>query len=251
MGQGLFIKVAQVVAEEFGVAARPRADHRDHDRARCRTPRRPPPRPAPTSTAWRRRSRPATIKARLVGVRRRELRTSRRSRSSSATTACSSATSRCAFAELVAEAYLARVSLSVDRLLHARRRSHWDRGASATGRPFFYFAYGAACSEVAIDTLTGEMKVLARRHPPRRRPLAQSGDRHRPDRGRLRAGHGLADDRGAGVRRRRAGCSRHAPSTYKIPCASDVPERFRDRALRTARTARTRSTAPRRSASRR
>jgi len=28
------------------------------------------------------------------------------------------------------------------------------------GRPFFYFAYGAAVSEVLVDTLTGEWKLL-------------------------------------------------------------------------------------------
>ena len=59
MGQGLYIKVAQVVAEEFGVDARPGEDHRHHAPRRCRTRRRPPPPPAPTSTAWRRRMRPA------------------------------------------------------------------------------------------------------------------------------------------------------------------------------------------------
>ena len=38
-------------------------------------------------------------------------------------------------------------------------RIHWDR-ATFTGRPFFYFAYGAAVSEVAVDTLTGESRLL-------------------------------------------------------------------------------------------
>ncbi len=54
-----------------------------------------------------------------------------------------------------------------------------------------------------------------RRYPPRCRPLAQSGGRHRPDRGRLRPGHGLADHRGTGLRRRRA-----APH----PCAFDLQD---------------------------
>ncbi len=73
-------------------------------------------------------------------------------------------------------------------------------GQARPGRPFYYFSYGAACSEVLIDTFTGEMKVTTRGHPPRRWALAQSGDRHRPDRGWFRAGHGLADCRGTRVR---------------------------------------------------
>ena len=36
----------------------------------------------------------------------------------------------------------------------------WDR-ATMTGKPFFYFAYGAAVSEVIVDTLTGEHRLLA------------------------------------------------------------------------------------------
>ena len=59
MGQGLFVKVAQVVAEAFQIDldAYPRVG--DHDRARCRTPRRPRPPPAPISTAWRRSTPPS------------------------------------------------------------------------------------------------------------------------------------------------------------------------------------------------
>jgi xanthine dehydrogenase large subunit len=48
---------------------------------------------------------------------------------------------------------------------------HWDR-ETLQGRPFYYFAYGAAVSEVLVDTLTGE-HAAARRRAARRRPLAQ------------------------------------------------------------------------------
>ena len=54
MGQGLFVKVAQVVAEAFQIDLDHIRDLRDHAPARCRTPRRPRRPPAPTSTAWRR-----------------------------------------------------------------------------------------------------------------------------------------------------------------------------------------------------
>ncbi|MGD6699318.1 molybdopterin cofactor-binding domain-containing protein, partial [Xanthomonas citri pv. citri] len=59
-----------------------------------------------------------------------------------------------AFEELAQLAYLARVQLSATGF-YATPKIHWDRKAGR-GRPFFYFAYGAACSEVSVDTLTGE-----------------------------------------------------------------------------------------------
>jgi xanthine dehydrogenase large subunit len=78
----------------------------------------------------------------------------------------------------------------------------WDRIAGR-GRPFFYFAYGVACSEVVIDTLTGENRIL------RTDILHDCGASLNPaldigpDRGRLRAGRGLADDGGTGLGRPR------------------------------------------------
>ena len=106
------------------------------------------------------------------------------------------------FAELARAAYFARVPLSATGF-YATPKIHYDR-KTLTGRPFFYFAYGAAVSEVAIDTLTGEHRLRRRRHPARRRQLAQSGDRPRPDRRRLHAGLGLARDGRAVVERRAA-----------------------------------------------
>ena len=66
MGQGLFTKIAQVVAEEFGIDLDKVQDHGHRRPRRCPTPRRPPPPPAPISTAWPRKRRRATIKERLV-----------------------------------------------------------------------------------------------------------------------------------------------------------------------------------------
>ena len=54
---------------------------------------------------------------------------------------------------------MARISLSATGF-YATPKVHWDRD-NARGRPFFYFAYGAAVSEVAIDTLTGEIAFCA------------------------------------------------------------------------------------------
>ncbi|KZL17560.1 Xanthine dehydrogenase molybdenum-binding subunit [Pseudovibrio axinellae] len=100
----------------------------------------------------------------------------------------------------------------------------WDRD-KVEGRPFFYFSYGASCSEVLIDTLTGEMKVE------RVDVLHDVGKSLNPalDIGQIEGGfvQGMGwltseelwfDD----VGRLRT----HAPSTYKIPTASDVPEEF-------------------------
>ncbi|NLH81387.1 MAG: xanthine dehydrogenase molybdopterin binding subunit, partial [Phyllobacteriaceae bacterium] len=61
------------------------------------------------------------------------------------------------FADVARQAHLARVSLSATGF-YATPDIVWDRVA-AHGRPFFYFAQGAACAEVIVDTLTGESRV--------------------------------------------------------------------------------------------
>ena len=102
---------------------------------------------------------------------------------------------------------------------------HYDK-TTLTGRPFYYFAYGAACTEVAIDTLTGESRVL------KVDILHDVGRSINPaiDIGQIEGGfvQGMGwltteqlvwNDKGY--------LSTHAPSTYKIPTAGDVPEHFR------------------------
>ncbi|MFH1806533.1 MAG: xanthine dehydrogenase molybdopterin binding subunit [Pseudomonadota bacterium] len=128
------------------------------------------------------------------------------------------------FAELVKLAYLGRVSLSATGF-YATPKIHYDR-ESASGRPFYYFAYGMACSEVVIDTLTGENKVT------RVDILHDVGRSLNPaiDRGQIEGGfiQGMGwltseelwwDDDGR--------LRTHAPSTYKIPACSDYPQDFR------------------------
>ena len=129
-----------------------------------------------------------------------------------------------AFGELAKKAHLARISLSSTGF-YATPKIAWDR-AKAKGRPFFYFAYGAACAEVTIDTLTGEMRV------DRVDILHDVGRSLNPaiDIGQIEGGfvQGMGwltteelvfDEQGR--------LRTHAPSTYKIPCASDVPADFR------------------------
>ena len=62
------------------------------------------------------------------------------------------------FDELIQQAYFGQVSLSSTGF-YRTPKIYYDRSL-ARGRPFYYFAYGAACSEVIVDTLTGEYKML-------------------------------------------------------------------------------------------
>jgi xanthine dehydrogenase large subunit len=124
------------------------------------------------------------------------------------------------FGELVREAYTARISLSATGY-YRTPKIHWDR-ATLIGRPFYYFAYGAAVSEVAVDTLTGETRLV------RVDILHDVGASLNPaiDRGQIEGGflQGVGwltseelwwDSKGV--------LQTHAPSTYKIPTARDWP----------------------------
>ncbi len=62
------------------------------------------------------------------------------------------------FEQLVQLAYFAQVSLSSTGF-YRTPKIFYDR-SQARGRPFYYFAFGAACVEVVLDTLTGEYKML-------------------------------------------------------------------------------------------
>jgi xanthine dehydrogenase large subunit len=127
------------------------------------------------------------------------------------------------FDTLVRAAYYDRVHLSAAGF-YKTPDIHWDRKAGR-GRPFFYYAYGAACSEVSIDTLTGEYMV------DRTDILHDVGKSLNPaiDIGQIEGGfvQGMGwltteelwwDDKGR--------LRTHAPSTYKIPLASDRPKIF-------------------------
>ena len=127
------------------------------------------------------------------------------------------------FPETVNTAYLNRVSLSATGF-YATPKVNWDRTAGR-GRPFFYFAYGAAVSEVAIDTLTGEHRIL------RADILHDVGQSLNPaiDIGQIEGGY----VQGAGwltteelVWNEAGELLTHAPSTYKIPACSDRPREF-------------------------
>ena len=129
----------------------------------------------------------------------------------------------CSFAEVAAMAYQARIPLSSTGY-YRTPKIVWDR-AKGMGRPFFYFAYGAAVTEVVIDTLTGENRIL------RTDILHDTGASLNPalDIGQIEGGY----VQGAGwltteelVWDERGRLRTHAPSTYKIPACSDRPPVF-------------------------
>ena len=127
------------------------------------------------------------------------------------------------FEEVARAAYMARVPLSATGF-YKTPKIHWDR-ASGCGHPFFYFSYGASVSEVVVDTLTGEYAVE------RVDILHDVGRSLNPalDRGQIEGGfvqgqgwlttEELWWDKAGRLRT-------HAPSTYKIPVASDRPRIF-------------------------
>ena len=127
------------------------------------------------------------------------------------------------FAEAARLAYEHRISLSATGF-YRTPKIEWDR-AAGRGRPFFYFAYGAAVTECVIDTLTGENRIL------RTDILHDAGRSLNPaiDIGQIEGGYVQGagwltmeelvwDDNGRLLT--------HAPSTYKIPACSDRPGIF-------------------------
>ncbi|MBI3230633.1 MAG: xanthine dehydrogenase molybdopterin binding subunit [Burkholderiales bacterium] len=128
------------------------------------------------------------------------------------------------FASLAQKAWAARLQLWSDGF-YATPGLHWDMKTN-TGSPYFYFAYGAAVSEVILDTLTGEWKCL------RVDCLYDAGQSLNPalDIGQVEGGF----IQGMGWLTTEQLCwnaagklTTHAPSTYKIPAISDCPQDFR------------------------
>ncbi|MEY5027842.1 MAG: Xanthine dehydrogenase molybdenum-binding subunit [Pseudomonadota bacterium] len=124
------------------------------------------------------------------------------------------------FTEAVQYAYSQRVQLWSDGF-YATPKIHYDRN-TLTGRPFYYFAYGAACSEVAIDTLTGEYRVL------RTDILHDVGHSLHPDIDIGQIEGGFAQGLGwltteELVWNAQGELLTKGASTYKIPTAADMP----------------------------
>jgi xanthine dehydrogenase large subunit len=218
MGQGLHIKVAQVVASELGV---PLSAIRITSTDTSKVPNTSATAASSGSdlNGMAAQAAARTIRMRLVdylclkhGVGPGEVKFAEGSVTVGAL--------RMSFREVVATAYLARISLSSTGY-YRTPRIFWDKVAM-TGRPFFYFAYGAAVSEVAVDTLTGETQLL------RVDILHDVGSSLNPavDLGQVEGGflQGVGWLTSEELYWNGRGQIRtHAPSTYKIPAASDWP----------------------------
>ncbi len=131
---------------------------------------------------------------------------------------------RVSWTDVVKNAWLQRVGLSVAGF-YKTPEIGYDFN-TLTGRAFYYFCYGAALSEVEIDTLTGEwwLKAVDIVH--------DVGQSINPaiDRGQIEGAY----VQGMGwltmeecIWDKQGKLLTHGPSTYKIPVASDVPEHFK------------------------
>jgi len=218
MGQGLFIKVAQVVANEFQI---------DIDRIKIsatRTDKVPNTSPTAASSGSDLNGMAALAAARKLKNRLIEFAATHYDCPADAIIFRNNhlqlPSREISFNEVIRQAYLGRISLSSTGF-YKTPKIHYDR-ASHTGRPFFYFSYGAAVAEVIIDVLTGENKIL------RVDILHDVGKSLNPaiDKGQIEGGfiqgagwltteELVFDDQGI--------LRTHAPSTYKIPTSGDRP----------------------------
>ncbi|MCV0425240.1 MAG: xanthine dehydrogenase molybdopterin binding subunit [Roseibium sp.] len=221
MGQGLYQKVAQVVAEEFGVTM---------DKVvitATNTSKVPNTGPTAASSGTDLNAMAAKIAAQEIKDRLISFLCEQHQCGADAIHFGDNKVivgeQSFALAEIAKQAHMARIQMS-HAGFYATPGITWDR-ESATGRPFYYFAFGGACAEVTIDTMTGEMTI------DRVDILHDVGHSLNPsiDMGQIEGGfvQGMGwltteelvwDEQGR--------LRTHAPSTYKIPTASDLPEEF-------------------------
>ena len=221
MGQGLNTKVAQIVAEEFGIDFA-------HVKITATTTGKVPNTSATAASSGTDLNGAAaqaaarTIKKRLTAFAAAHFKVPP-GKISFAGGQVQAGKKTMSFAALAKLAYAQRVQLSATGFF-ATPKVLYDP-VTMRGRPFFYFAYGAAVSQVLIDTLTGEYKVE------RVDVLHDVGKSINPaiDLGQIEGGfiQGMGwltseelhwDAKGR--------LQTHAPSTYKIPACSDLPRQF-------------------------
>ena len=222
MGQGLNTKVAQVVAHELGVGfERVRVSATDTQKvantsATAASSGSDLNGKAAQDAARQIRERLATVAVALHGGEASAVRF--------ANDEVHVNGQRMPFSELVMRAYTSRVQLWSDGF-YATPGLHWDR-ERMQGRPFYYFAYGAAVSEVVVDTLSGEWKLL------RADLLHDVGRSLNPavDIGQIEGafiqGMGWLTLEELVWHPTTGQLMTHAPSTYKIPTANDCPPVF-------------------------
>jgi xanthine dehydrogenase large subunit len=222
MGQGLHVKVAQVVASELGVpltAIRITATDTSkvpNTSATAASSGADLNGKAAQAAAVTLRERLAALAGELHGVAPQEVRF--------ADGQVEAGAGHMSFAALARAAHEARISLSATGY-YRTPKIHWNK-QTQQGRPFLYFAFGAAAAEVAVDTLTGETQLL------RIDILHGAGSSLNPaiDLGQIEGGflQGVGWLTSEELHWNEAGELRtHAPSTYKIPTARDWPTHAR------------------------
>ena len=221
MGQGLFIKVAQVVAATFGV---PLASVCNETTSTAKVPNTSATAAsagtdlngkAAESAALTVRSRLAHFAASLANCKPAAV--------EFADGEVVAGHQRWSFADLVAQAYMAQIQLSATGY-YTTPKIHLDP-KTHTGRPFFYFAYGGAVSEVVVDTLTGEHRLT------QVDILHDVGQSINPaiDMGQIEGGFAqgygwlTSEELSWDVKGR---LQVRGPATYKIPAAGDLPAKF-------------------------
>ena len=230
MGQGLHTKVCQVVARELGL---------DLERVRIsatRTDKVPNTSPTAASSGadlngQAARDAAAKLRERLFDFAATHFdrdaggldREAMRLEDGHLVAGIGEAERRIPWGELIQAAYLGRVSLS-EKGFYATPLIHYDR-ATGRGRPFYYYAYGAAVAEVEVDTLSGEYRVS------RADILHDVGDSLNPaiDIGQIEGAfiQGMGWLTSEELKWNDAGrLVTDGPATYKIPAFGDLPETF-------------------------
>lgn len=222
MGQGLHTKIAQIVAQEFNIDI-------DHIKTIATDTAKVPNTSATAASSGTDLNGKAaqaaaiTLKNRLIDFAAEHFNADKNFIYFKQNQVHISDSKVIAFAELIELAYVNRISLSTTGF-YSTPKIFWN-DETKKGRPFLYFAYGAAVTEVIIDTLTGEYNIL------RSDILHDVGNSLNPaiDIGQIEGGfiqgNGWLtseelwwDDKGV--------LKTHAPSTYKIPTGRDIPDQF-------------------------
>jgi xanthine dehydrogenase large subunit len=229
MGQGLFIKVAQIAADELGITV-------DKIRINASDTSKVPNASATAASSGSdingkaAQAACAKIRGRLTEFAARHF-SVKEAQVEIEGNRVTAGENELSFEALIKLAWLDRVKLFASGF-YKTPKIHYDR-ETFSGRPFFYYAYGAAVSEVVVDTLTGEYRVT------RVDILHDCGTSLNPamDIGQIEGGF----IQGAGWLTSEELCwnaagelTTHAPSTYKIPTCSDLPIDFRVTLLQNA-----------------
>jgi xanthine dehydrogenase large subunit len=221
MGQGLYVKIAQVVAEEFQI---------DIDQVKITattTAKVPNTSATAASSGTDLNGMAAQAAARTIRQRLTDFAAEKYQVPADQVVFLPNrvrvGNQEIAFGALTQQAYMARVQLSATGF-YKTPKIHWDRD-KGQGTPFYYFAYGAACAEVEIDTLTGETMVerVDILHETGR-SLNKAIDIGQIEGGFIQGMGWLTTEELVWDAKGRL--RTHAPSTYKIPLASDRPKIF-------------------------